>query len=421
MRPTQTGLLMAMALAAALAGGCAQGRGEAAVGPFPTRVSTPTGAPMMGTPEGAASDDVNPVRPAHPEGAPTEVARPRTTITQPDRPAEYQARLGGEEAAPTPTPLLTEPSGKNGDRTYLVDAVLAQVNDEVITRQDVLGPLQTQLEQWRKEMTPEAFASRYRYLVQSKLREAINQRLAIQEAKRVLKDEEKAQVQAAVDKLLKDMIAEVGSRPLLEARMAEQGTTIEAAMDRERDRLMVQRFLRQRISPSVHVTHSELLNRYESLRRERYEKPTRVQLGLIQLKKSEFPTAEAGQSLAEAVHGRAASGEDFARLAQRFSQDVMAAKGGDWGFMTEGAFRIKAVGDALFQLKAGEVAPLIEVGDAWYIVKALAREDGRTVPFTEVQGQLEEEIRQERFDASVARYIQDLYRHAYVRVLEKNL
>ncbi len=421
MRSTQAGRFAMAALAAAvglvLAAGCSQGRGEAAVGPFPTRVSTPATAPLMGTPDGAAADDVNPVRPVGPASAPPGPARPEATLTRPDRPAEYEARL---DDVATPTPLLTEPSGKNGDQVYLVNAVLAQVNDEVITREDILGPLRTQVEQWRTELSPEAFEGRYRYVVQRKLREAINQRLAVQEAKRVLKDEEKKEIEAALEKLLKDLTAEAGSRPLLEARLARQGTTVDAAMERERQRMLVQRFLQQRIAPSVHVTHSELLSRYEEVRAERYVKPTRVRLGLMTLKKNEFLSAEEGRALAAAVHKRAEAGEDFARLAERYSHDVMAAKGGDWDFMTQGAFRVKAVDEALFRLSAGQVAPLVETDDAWYVVKTLAREEGRTVPFTEVQGEIEQEIRDERFNDAAAKYIQDLYGRAYVRIVKEN-
>jgi parvulin-like peptidyl-prolyl isomerase len=98
----------------------------------------------------------------------------------------------------------------------------------------------------------------------------------------------------------------------------------------------------------------------------------------------------------------------------------MAAKGGDWDFMTQGAFRVKAVDEALFRLSAGQVAPLVEADDAWYVVKALAREEGRTVPFTEVQGEIEQEIRDERFNDAAAKYIQDLYSRAYVRIVKEN-
>ena len=74
MRSIQAGrfamVVLAAAIGLALAAGCSRGRGEAAAGPFPTRVTTPATAPLMGTPDGAAADDVNPVRPVGPASAP---------------------------------------------------------------------------------------------------------------------------------------------------------------------------------------------------------------------------------------------------------------------------------------------------------------------------------------------------------------
>ena len=99
----------------------------------------------------------------------------------------------------------------------------------------------------------------------------------------------------------------------------------------------------------------------------------------------------------------------------------MATKGGDWGFITQGAFKVKAVDDAVFQLGTGEVAPLIETRDAWYVAKAAAREDGRMVPLTEVQEDIEDEIREKHYNEAVNKYIQDLYKRAYVRIIAENL
>jgi parvulin-like peptidyl-prolyl isomerase len=99
----------------------------------------------------------------------------------------------------------------------------------------------------------------------------------------------------------------------------------------------------------------------------------------------------------------------------------MAAKGGDWGLVTRGAFRIKEVNDALFALKGGEVGPLIETPQTFYIIKAIERQDARTVPLTEVQAKLEDEIRQAKFNESVSNYIQQLYERSYVRVMMENL
>jgi parvulin-like peptidyl-prolyl isomerase len=89
--------------------------------------------------------------------------------------------------------------------------------------------------------------------------------------------------------------------------------------------------------------------------------------------------------------------------------------------VTQGAFGVRAVNDMLFALGRGGIAPLVETVDAFYVVKAEDRQDGRTVPFTEVQAEMEDEIRDAKYNQTVSRYIQDLYGKSYVRVRRENL
>ena len=185
--------------------------------------------------------------------------------------------------------------------------------------------------------------------------------------------------------------------------------------------MLVQRFLREKIAPEVHITHGELLNHYNRVIKERYVLATKVHLALIVIKKSDSATAGQAQALAEAVHSRAVSGEDFARLAERYSRDPMASKGGDWGLMTQGAFKVKEVDQVLFSLQAGDVGPLVETEETYYIVKAIARQEGRTIPFTEVQAGLDDEVREKKYNERVQKYIQELYERSYVHVMWNNL
>jgi foldase protein PrsA len=277
------------------------------------------------------------------------------------------------------------------------------------------------MEKWRTSMSQESFESQCRGVIEMKLRELINFRLVVQEAKNKLSDQEKAEIDGALGNTVKNLASEAGSALALEERLKGQGATVEEEKTRERERMMVQRYLREKVAPEVHVTHGELLAYYNQVRAERYEQPDRVRMGLIMLKKSASASEEQARALAKAVHERAANGEDFARLAQRYSRDAMGEKGGDWGLVTRGSFRIKAVDDALFSLQAGQVGPVVETEDSFYIVKAIECQSARTVPFTEVQAQIEEEIRDKKYNEQVSKYIRELYDRSYVHVMLENL
>ena len=411
--------MAAVGLLALVATGC--GRRGRELGSLTPQAAAPGEFDSGG---GAMGDEVNPVQVAQPATGKKRpaLAEPTGKLTQPDRDAEYEARLG-DVSLPLPKerlPVLAD-VGEGGGLPVLVNTVLAEVNGEVITREDILGPIRPQMAKWRKSYTPEAFDSRCRQVINMKLREEISRRLVVQEAEGELSEQEKEQIDTTLGQMLKNLASEAGSALLLEEKLQGEGSSLREERKRRREQMMVQRYLRSKISPTVHITHSELLNYYRQVCRERYVKPTRVRLGLIAIHKRELPDVAQARALAEAVHERASKGEAFARLARRYSHDPMASGGGDWGFMTKGAFRIKAVDEVLSALEAGKVGPLVETGDAFCIVKALARQEGRTVPFTEVQDELEDELRDRKYNETVNKYIQDLYKRGYVRVMTENM
>jgi parvulin-like peptidyl-prolyl isomerase len=411
-----------LGLAALAAAGCDRmGRD---LGSFAPR-SADAGGLDSGT--GAAGEEVNPVHVAAARLAQTKgdgkPAAPAGTPTQPTRQTDYEARLGEVSlpGIPSRPPVLVDAGAGQGG-PVLVNTVLAEVNGEVITREDILGPIRPQMEQWRREYDVEEFEARCREVIAMQLRQAVSQRLVLQEAKARLSKEEQDAVETSLGQTVKNLAAEAGSLLLLEERLKSQGSSLDEQREQERERLLVQRFLRDRIAPTVHVTHSELLDAYNAVRDQRYTLPTRARLGLITILKAQMPDAREARALADAVYAKAAApGADFAQLAQRYSHGPMAAKGGDWGFMMPGSFRVKAVDEALFALKTGEVAPLIETDDAFHIVKSLEHQGGRIVPFTEVQDEIEDELRDRKYNQVVQDYIQGLYKRAYVRIMVENM
>ena len=433
---------MVVVLAVALAAGC--GESDTARGPLTPILTTPPGGyPLEGELPGgqivpvspAAMPVAKPRRTSLPEAEPVAVASARDTEpASAYEPAsapsvgEPSPALAAELAmSPPPGPATGRPvadsraGSADAVSPRLVDAVLAEVNSEVITREDILGSLRPQMAEWRRELSAEAFDSRCRYFVDLRLRQAISERLVLQEAKASLTDPEKEELEARLDQSEKDMASEAGSRHALEGQLKGRGSSLAKEREKQRDRFLIQRLLRQKVAPDVQVTHSDLLNLYNQVRAERYEQPERVHLALILIQKGDSAGEDQARALAQAVHQRASSGEDFAKLANTYSHDPMAAKGGDWGLVTRGAFRIKEVDDALFALKGGEVGPLIETPQVFYIIKALQRQDARTVPFTEVQAKLEDEVRQAKFNEAVSNYIQKLYERSFVRVMMDNL
>jgi thiol-disulfide isomerase/thioredoxin len=364
-------------------------------------------APAAPQPEPAALAAAAP--PASEADAPPET--PGFVLAQPLRgdpesAAEPVATAGGavaEKAATTPAPALDA----DLEAALLADSVLAEVNGEVITRQAILMPVQDEVRRWGRECSRKEFENRCGALVEVRVREAVIHRLLVQEAKAQLSAEEQERLKAAVaDAGPAGLLGDAGTLEVAVPPVAPQSQNVKMKAE---EWVLVQGFLREKIAPQVSVTQSELLAAYRQGVQERYVLPTKVRMGLIAIRKSDSATPEWAESVAKAVHSRASAGEDFAKLAQRFNRDPSAPRGGDGGFIARGSFEVKAVEDTLFGLAAGQLGPMVETPETYYIVKALDRQEGRTVPFSEVQSALEQELRDKKYNARVAGHIQELY------------
>lgn len=74
------------------------------------------------------------------------------------------------------------------------------------------------------------------------------------------------------------------------------------------------------------------------------------------------------RALAESLQQRAAAGEDFAQLAQQYSQDGSASSGGDLGYFGRGRM-VAPFEEAAFQLQPGEVSPVVETPFGYHVIR----------------------------------------------------
>jgi peptidyl-prolyl cis-trans isomerase D len=107
---------------------------------------------------------------------------------------------------------------------------------------------------------------------------------------------------------------------------------------------------------------------------------------------------EVSQALetAESLRARILAGEDFATLAEEYSQDIGSkANGGDLGAVTRGVM-VEPFERALFALKEGEVSEPVRTRFGWHVIKLDRIESGSTKPFEEVRDELESEYRRQQ-------------------------
>ena len=114
------------------------------------------------------------------------------------------------------------------------------------------------------------------------------------------------------------------------------------------------------------------------------------------------------EELARRLSQELASGTSFDELARKHSAGPTAESGGVRDWTTEGSLAAEEVNAALFSLSVGSVSEPIRLKDACWIVKVLDRDDAHLKPFEEVQNQIKEDLRKQRFSGAVKEIMQEL-------------
>lgn len=87
----------------------------------------------------------------------------------------------------------------------------------------------------------------------------------------------------------------------------------------------------------------------------------------------------------------------FAELAKKYSQDTASAGiGGDLEFSRRGAMASKALEDAVFALKPGQVGGPVESEFGYHVILVTAVRGGKARPFDEVKAEIADELRKAR-------------------------
>ena len=112
---------------------------------------------------------------------------------------------------------------------------------------------------------------------------------------------------------------------------------------------------------------------------------------------SDEAVKETARQTAEELSRRAIAGEDFAVLAQEYSQDTgSAAEGGDLGWVEPGVM-VKAFENAMYELSlAAPISEAIETGFGWHVIKLLEIRESTGMSFDEARSLLVAEYKEDK-------------------------
>ena len=152
---------------------------------------------------------------------------------------------------------------------------------------------------------------------------------------------------------------------------------------------------------------AEDVQRHYQDNQQQFTTPEQVRASHILFKTEGKDEAEVRKQ-AEAVLARAKAGEDFAKLANQYTEEeVGKTRGGDLDFFGRGQMA-KEFEDTAFALKPGQISDIVKTNFGLHIIKTTDHKPEAKRPLEEVKAQIEDQLKWERAQNEAQRLADDL-------------
>ena len=164
------------------------------------------------------------------------------------------------------------------------------------------------------------------------------------------------------------------------------------------DKMLANLYVRRHVLPAVQVSEADIAVYYKS-HTTLWRRSETVCARHILLRVNPMATAQevtVVESRALEIKRKLEAGEDFARLAENFSQDTGTKKnGGDLGFFTRKG-KVAVISDAVFAMQPGEISEPVRSSVGYHILQMIERRQAGVKPLEEVSGEIRSRLLREK-------------------------
>jgi peptidyl-prolyl cis-trans isomerase SurA len=266
--------------------------------------------------------------------------------------------------APSTAPAPSAPIAPSAPRVYLADSIIAVVNNEVITRQELVERLRLVEQRMKNQgiaLPPQAEFQR------QMLERMIVDRAQLQLAKEFGIRVDDVMLDRAVAR-----IAEQNKMTLAQfrAELEREGTPYARFREEIREEITMQRLREREVDNKIQIAESEVDN-FLAAEQGANKGQQEINLSHILVRIPENASPEQineRRKRAESVLQQLQAGGDFAKLAATYSDATDALTGGDLGW--RGPDRLPQIFvETVANLKQGEFSPLFKSANGFHIVK----------------------------------------------------
>ncbi len=249
----------------------------------------------------------------------------------------------------------------------VLDKIVAVIDNEIILQSEL--ELQVNLFAAQRNLNPSDKELRKRVLD-----EMINNKLLYAQSLRDSITITYEEVEMQLDNQMNYFIQQYGSREIVEKTYGMSIERIKREFREDTRKQMAAERLKQMKFGSVDITRREVLEFYENYKDSLGLIPEKFELSHIFINpKATEKVKRKAREFAESLLDSLKNGADFARLAEKYSEDPgSSSQGGDLGVVKRGVFYPEFEA-AAYSLKPGEISTVVESPVGYHIIELIDR------------------------------------------------
>jgi peptidyl-prolyl cis-trans isomerase SurA len=308
-------------------------------------------------------------------------------------------------------------TGLLAQQSEVIDGIAAVVNGDVITYSAVRELIGARERSLRSAYQGADLETKLKEMRLAALKDLVDRQLIIQEFKK--KEKDGAAIPAyVIDDRVATIIREEfgGDRSAFVRTLKTQGYTVTKFKEIERDKIVVQAMRKAFVKDDFVISPNQIQAFYDKHKTE-YSTPEQIKLRMIVLREggdNDMGPAGGKKEMAGEIRQKLASGADFARMAQMYSEDSQQTDG-DWGWVDRKTLN-EALTKEAFALRAGEISKVIEISNSYYIMMVEARKNAAVKSIGEVRDEIEQNLINVERNKALQRWLDTLRQNAYIKI-----
>ncbi len=302
-------------------------------------------------------------------------------------------------------------------KSVIVEEIVARVNNDVITREDLehaRQSLNSEVQDECQNCTPDQVRDQTAAKEKNLLRDLIDQSLLVQRAK-----DDDINVDAEVIKRL-DAIrinAKLPDMETLEKEVTKSGQDFEDFKSQIKNQLLTQEVIRKEVGSRIIISHEDVVKYYQAHKQE-FVRPETVVLREIFVSTEGKPEADIPtlRKKAENLRDRVLkNGDDFGELAKRFSDSSTAQQSGELGAFERSKLDPN-ISEKVFALNRGQMTEVIETKTGFEILQVRERYQEGEQPLDKVDPEITNKLYETKMDPGMRDYLKTLREDSYLQV-----